>query len=80
MRQHDGARDCISQAGMEEADTAINKKIKTVTLAVKSDVEINHKYAPDFRLMLQSKETGENIITGELQVVILHLKFVMKIK
>jgi hypothetical protein len=29
---------------------------------------------------LQSKETGENIITGELQVVILHLKFVMKIK
>jgi len=26
MRQHDGATDCIFQAGMEEADTAINKK------------------------------------------------------
>ena len=80
MRQHDGATDCIFQAGMEEADTAINKKIKSVTLAVKSDVKINHKYSPDFRLLFQSKETGENVITGELQVVILHLKFVMKMK
>jgi len=49
-------------------------------LAVKSDVEINYKYSPDFRLLLQSKETGENIITGEVQVVILDLKLVMKIK
>jgi hypothetical protein len=49
-------------------------------LAVKSDVEINHKYSPDFWLLFQSKETGENVITGELQVVILHLKLVMKMK
>jgi hypothetical protein len=64
MRQRDGATDCIVQSGMEEAGTAINNKIKTVTLAVKSDVEINHKYSPGFRLLFQSKETGENIITG----------------
>jgi hypothetical protein len=49
-------------------------------LAVNSDVEINHKYSPDFLLLFESKETGENIITGELQVAIIHLIFVMKIK
>jgi hypothetical protein len=59
MRQHDGATDCIFQAGMEEADTAINKKIKSVMLAVKSDVEINHKYSPNFRHLFRSKETGK---------------------
>jgi len=80
MRHYDGATDCIFQAGMEETDTAINKKIKTVMLAVKSDVEINHKYSPEFRLLLRSKEMGENIITRELQVVILDLKPVMEIK